>query len=365
MSEKQLALALFCFDGENAAAKARKSFEHKLSAAGHAVLQTTILRVNAKHAASVHDPRRVVAGTLTSALTWGLFGLIAGTNRIESLIIWAVLGAICGGAYAYFSEHVLRKSELARIGAGLGPGTSALIITAETSDPQNLLGASAAYAPSAASVAVIAPDLTARVFSGSEAAIELPHDAPGAAIAVDQASLLRMLLLRYPDPKTAGKVAASVTKAAPTGGRSLQVELVIENDGDGHRHVTAPASGTAAMARSDVVSWGLFGVLFGAITGAIGGGGILGFLEDGLVTGIAWAVFGLAAGMLYGLWAGRSLSTGRLKGIGPLLSPGTSVVLGWADGAANGALEPLTRPGSQHLMLTFNPVEHGAVLDAV
>jgi len=275
-----------------------------------------------------------------------------------------VLGAICGGAFAYFSEHVLTKSELARIGASLDQRSSALIIAAETTDPEHLLTASAAYAPSAASVAVIAPDLTARVFSGAHAAIELPHGAPGAAVAMNETALVSMLLFRYPDPKTAARVAASVTKAAPNGDAPLQVELVIENDGDGRRHVTDPARGTGAMARSDVVSWGGFGVVFGAIVGLAGGGGILGFLEDGVVTGVAWAAFGLVAGLLYGLWAGRSVSARRLKGIGPLLAPGTSVVLGWIGGPVDGALEPLTRPDSERLVLMFNPVEHGAVLEA-
>lgn len=65
MSDRQVAVALFCFSDEHAAAKARKPLEHTLSAAGHAVLQTTILNVDAKHAASVHDPRRVLAGVLT------------------------------------------------------------------------------------------------------------------------------------------------------------------------------------------------------------------------------------------------------------------------------------------------------------
>src|SRR5262249_39122105 len=133
MSDKQAAGALFCFDSENAAAKARKPFEAKLGAGGDNVLRTAHPEGEGKRPASVHDPRRVLAGMLTPALTWGLFGLIAGTNKVESTIIWAVLGAICGGAYAYFAEHVLTKSELARIGASMDPRSSALLIAAETS----------------------------------------------------------------------------------------------------------------------------------------------------------------------------------------------------------------------------------------
>jgi hypothetical protein len=34
---------------------------------------------------------------------------------------------------------------------------------------------------------------------------------------------------------------------------------------------------------------------------------------------------------LYGLWAGRSISARRLKGIAPLLKPGTSVLVAWDE----------------------------------
>src|SRR5690349_20701480 len=100
MSERNLSLALLCFGGEGAAGKARKPLEAKLGSNGDRVVQTTVLRVNHKHKATVYDARRVLAWTLTAALTWGLFGLVAGTNKFESTVIWAVLGAICGGAYA-------------------------------------------------------------------------------------------------------------------------------------------------------------------------------------------------------------------------------------------------------------------------
>src|ERR1044071_3532423 len=74
------------------------------------------------------------------------------------------------------------------------------------------------------------------------------------------------------------------------------------------------------------------GLVCGALAGATGGGGFVGFLEGGLVTGVAWGLFGLGAGALYGLWAGRATSARRLEGIGPILAPGTSTLLAWAEG---------------------------------
>lgn len=367
MSDSQLTMALLCFGGDKTAGTAHRSLESKFRSSGEDdVLETTVLRVNAKHKASVYDPRRVVQGTLTPALTWGLFGLLAGTNHWLSLVVWAVIGAICGGLYTYLFEHVASKSELARIGERLDAPASALLITVLTSAPKRLLEDSAVASPTTASVAVIDSALGTRVFAGRGAAVELPPRSSVDGDAHDATPVLGMILCRYPYPKDAARVAADVSKPPTSPHDALpRIELVIETDRSGRRRVTDPKHGTAAMARSDIVSWGVFGVVFGAIAGLAGGGGILGFLKDGLVTGIGWAVFGLAAGALYGMWAGRSVSARRLMGIGPVLPPNTSALLAWTDGRAKQAIpSTFERSGSKGLVLWFTPVDGGAVLEA-
>jgi hypothetical protein len=363
MSARQVAVVLVCFGGKKAAGKARKPLATKLRANGDNVLQTTILQVDAKRKASVHDVRRVVAGTLTAALTWGLFGLVAGTNKVESTIVWAVLGALCGGAWAYWTEHILTKSELERIGRKLPADSSALLTYLETSDPAQVLVAGGGYGPSAASVAVIDADLTARVFAGVADPLEVPQGSSSGPV-FNQTSVLSMLLYRYSETEVAGQVAAKLAKA-PAADGAPRIELVIETEPGGRRRVVDPTHGTVAWARSDVVSWGGFGLVFGAIVGATGGGGVAGFLKGGVATGIGWAIFGLVAGALYGLWAGRSISARRLEGIGPILSPGTSSLLAWADGAVGEhGLDGLERPGAQRLVLSFDPVPGGALIEA-
>ena len=95
--------------------------------------------------------------------------------------------------------------------------------------------------------------------------------------------------------------------------------------------------------------------------GASGGG----ILKGGLITGIGWGLFGLFAGALYGLWAGRSVSARRLKGIRPLIAPRSSMLLAWAEGSVSQqTIDTLTAPQSQRLVLHFNPTEHGAILEA-
>ena len=171
-----LGVLLGCFDGTKAAGKARRSLDAQLKAQGAALLDSVVIQVNAKHKASVYDPRRVVQGTLTATLTWGLFGLVAG--GLKSAAIWAILGAVCGGLWAYYTEHLLRKDELARIGARLPANSSALVIFAESSDPRSLLKAAAAHTPATASVAVVDDDLGARVFAGATDPIEVARS-PG------------------------------------------------------------------------------------------------------------------------------------------------------------------------------------------
>jgi len=348
---RPVSLLVACFGGPGDARKARHGIESAVGSGGGTVLETTILRVSRKHKASVWDPRRDLMGVLAPAITWGLFGFLAGTNRVASLVIWAVLGAICGGLYAYFAEHLLTKPELARIGRGLAAESSALATFAETSDPESLVKAASTQGATVASVAAIDAELNARV---------LGDDGSSSAGSKD---VLSMILLRYSDPSAAESAASRLADGKTKPRNPVRVELLIKTDSSGRRHVADPTHGEKAMSKSDVASWGGFGLVFGAIAGALGGGGILGFIEGGLVTAIAWGVFGLAAGALYGLWAGRSISARRLRGVGGLLPPSTSMLIAWnARPVTATTLEPLVMDGSKRLVLAFSTVDGGAVI---
>ena len=118
------------------------------------------------------------------------------------------------------------------------------------------------------------------------------------------------------------------------------------------------------MVKSDVVGWGLFGVAYGVIVGFAGNGGALSSIENGVVVGVLWAIFGLFAGALYGLWAGRGVSARRLKGVGALLPPDSSMILAWADGAVTEEkIGALSTPNAKTVSLRFSPVAHGAILE--
>jgi hypothetical protein len=357
-TRRQLGILLACFGDRKAAGKVRHPLEDKLRSDGDVILDTTEVQVNAQHKASVHDLSRLWKGTAVVTLTWGLFGLAA--NGWKGLLIWAVVGAVCGAAFTYYSLHHVTKAELASIGTHMPANSSALLTFAETSDPRRLLAATAGHDTSAASAAVVSPELSATVFAGADNPIEVSHSSGSQALSANETSVVSMIVLRYPDVDAAKETADRVAKAK-SDGAGAQLELVIKVDADGRRHVTDPKFGPKAWAKSDIVSWGLFGVVVGAIAGAFGGG----IFKGAVLTGVGWALFGLFAGSLYGLWVGRSTTARRLKGIGPILAPGSSMLLAWAQGPVTRAtIDSLAAPNAERLILLFNAIEGGAVLEA-
>src|SRR5262249_49181077 len=156
------------------ARKARRSFEAQVGAHGDTVLDSTVVEVTTKHKAFGYDPHRLLPGTVVPALTWGLFGLVLGSSGWVSAIIWAVIGAVCGGLFSYYSVTHLSKREWAQIGRRLPANSSILALFVETDDVRALLKSTDGLHPATASVARITTDLGAQVFAGSGMALEVP-----------------------------------------------------------------------------------------------------------------------------------------------------------------------------------------------
>jgi hypothetical protein len=356
-SDRQLALLLACFDGRKTAAKTRSGLEGRLRAQGDELLDTVVLEIDKKHKASVRDPRRILWGTVTVTIVWGLCGL-TGAYGGWSVLFWGAVGAVGGLLFLYYTLHHLTKSDLASIGSALPPESSALATWVGTKDGRRLLDAVAVQTPSAASVAIIGADLTPHVYAGSADSAELP---PRSADLRGESTVLSMVMLRYPRRETAKELALK-----PPADSVLEVEMIIRRDSDGSRHVSDPYFGVKAMAKSDLLWWGGFGLVFGALLGVAGGGGVLGFIEDGVLTAIAWAVVGLGVGAVYGLVFGKAVSARRLKSVGSLLAPGTSILMAWVDAKSplsESALDAYSRPGSERLVLNLNSSGHGAILE--
>jgi uncharacterized membrane protein len=353
---KQLSILLLCFDGQKSASRARGTIDAQLRSRGDDILDVVVGQVDAKHKARVYDPRRVRAGTLIPVLTWGIFGLLTGGGLIGA-VASGLLGAVCGGLGAYFVEHVLSRSQLEHIGKGLPAQSSALLCFVDTSDPQSLLAAGEGPTPTAASVVIVRDDMTAESLVGQQEPVHVSDTTTQSA----ESTLLNMITVRYPDSATAGQIAVRL-EVGEKESDAPQVEMVLSADRDGGTHVTDPHHGARYMARSNVVSWGAFGLLFGAIAGGVGGG-ILGIVNNAIVTGVAWGLFGLVAGVLYGSWAGQAITARRLKGIRRLLRSGTSILLVWAERPlSQETAAVLDQAGSQQFIVGFKPVKSGSTL---
>lgn len=351
----RLCVLIACYAARGGAARARREVDKTIRVSGGAVLDHVVVKINGKGMASVYDPRRTVAGALTPALTWGVFGLLAG--GLDSLVVWAVLGFVSGGLYAYFFEHLLTKQELGRLGRQLPAGSSALVAFVRGTDADKVLAALTSSAPVTASVAAIRADLSATVQSTP----------PGSGVG-SAGDGLTMIIARYAGERGA-RVALAHAIPSKQKDKSLPlIELFVETNGEGRRRVSDPNNSGTALSIPDAISWAAFGLVWGLIVGFAAGGGILSFIENGVVVGVLWGIFGLVAGTLYGLWAGRGVSARRLKGIGPLLGPNTSAVVAWADGSLNdAAIKRWAEGATDRLYLRFAPVAGGAALarDAV
>lgn len=356
----RLCVLLTCFKGSKTARKIRKSLDGKIKEDGNFIIDEVVLQVNEKRKVRIYDPRKVLAGLLTPALTWGIFGVLS--SGLRGLVTWAVIGSICGGLYAYFTEHALSKAELKRVGQALPPDSSALVSFIQSSGPETILTRTSPFKPNSASLAVIAPDLTAYVSNSQPSTRGASELLTVSQAPANRDALLSMLLFRYLGRDTAEKVEAEVGREP--GASTVQTELVFAVNKERTIRITNPAKGAKAMARSDLISWGLFGVIYGAVIGFTDNPGIFSILGRGIETGIAWAVFGLFAGYLGGLWVGQAMSPRRLKGIISFLEPDTSLVLAWGEGhVAPEMITGLEREASQKLILKFYPTRNGAVLE--
>jgi hypothetical protein len=363
LAQAKVCLLLACFRGARGAAKVRRDLDRRITTSGGSVLDEVILRVDSRHRARVYDPRRVLAGALTSALTWGVFGLL--TGGVASGGVWAIIGVACGGLFAYYTEHLLTKDELRRIGRQLPGDSSAVAAFVRTSDGRQLLSSAAPSEPTEASVAAIGSDLSATVLAGAAMPVQSSSAPPGGGpLPAHRGSALSMLLLRYPGDKAARRELARHQPAHHKDAQAVQTELIFEAPGAGRLKVSDPAQGAWAFAKSDLISWGLFGVVYGLIIGLVSNHGIFSAVTDTAAAGIICAVFGLAAGALYGLWAGRAVSARRLKSVRALLPPGTSTVLAWSEtDLTQQAVDDWSGPGSERLIVRFNPVGDGVLLE--
>jgi hypothetical protein len=327
-------------------------------------LDQVILRVTCGQKATVYDPHRVAAGTLIAAVTWGVFGLLSG--GVSGLGVWAILGAVCGGLFAYYREHLLTKDELRRLGRRLPGDSSAFVAFVQGGDGAQILSSVAPSEPAEASVAAIGPDLSARVLAGAAQPQETSSaPAGGGPVPLTNAARLSMLLLRYRGTDTAKRTMVRARARCGGDGQGVQPELVIEARDHGQPKATDPTQlGAARYSKSDMISWGCsawptarssapwpiteYSALSRPLPSPASPGPRSAWPPE-RCTGCGRAVPCLAADS---------------AASGPLLPPDTSTVVAWSEAnLTDQTVGEWAEPGSERLILRFNPVSGGALLE--
>ena len=301
--DSKVCVLLACFAGAKRASKVRGQMGKAIRADGGSILDEVVLVVGAARKARVYDPRRTLAGALTPALTWGLFGLLVG--GLQGLGVWGVLGAICGGGYAYLTEHLLTKDELKQIGERLPADSSAIAVFVQGSDPERMLS----------SVSSLQADdgQHRRDRSGSlrRGLRRWSHRVETSGATGDATSPGETTVLRMCSCASRGSMVLdrrSELRAPPKrpDPREPQVEIVIQANEEGRRRVVDPSHGHGRHVEERRRQLGRLRSRLRRDRRLRRRRGALGAVDSGLIVGISWAIFGLVAGALYGLVGGTS-----------------------------------------------------------
>ena len=187
----------------------------------------------------------------------GVFGLLSG--GLIGLIVWAVIGAVCGGLFAYYREQPLSGRHLRRTGEEMQTDSSAIVVFVKCRADEPVLSSAAAYGPTATLVA-IAAELSARVLIGARGPTEVSDEVPAKQVPpAGRSTLLNMLLVRLPGQHAVRQTLAELAPAKTPDPSFPQVEVVLESDARGGLHVHSSNLGVRASARSSLISWGCWG----------------------------------------------------------------------------------------------------------
>ena len=132
-----LGILLVSFDEPKKAQQVKQTLVKEIKQDGDLILDEMVMRIDEKRKVHVYEMGKAARGAAIVAVTWGAFGLLYGGLR--GLVIWAVIGAICGGMYMYYVAHSLSDAELKNIARRMPPNSSVLLAFLKTSHAQQII----------------------------------------------------------------------------------------------------------------------------------------------------------------------------------------------------------------------------------
>jgi len=350
-------ILLVCFDEPKRAQQVKEALGKEIKQGGDLILDEMVMRVDEKRRVYVYEMGKAARGAAVVAVTWGAFGLL--TGGLRGLVIWAVIGAVCGGIYMYYVAHTLSDAELKNIARCMPPNSSVLLAFLKTSHAQQIIDSVSRYSPAASSLVTVGEGMATSVISGTSDKAEQPSPTSTPVQAgADGDNPLSILVFRYTGHQTARQVEAELKEEWKKAGDAIQTEVMIEVDEQKKVHVYNPSTGVRAQAISSMISWGLSGLIVGVLTGLFSGGGLLGSLSSGVTLLITWGLFGIVAGALAAFVVNRAIPTSRLRKLSALMQADTSVILALVQGTyTHQMISDLSTHDAKMLIIRINATQ--------
>jgi uncharacterized membrane protein len=144
-------IVLFAFRGEKRASDVLEDIERGQKMSGYRILAQAVVERNVQGKVTVHEPGRGGVGGTMGAVAGGLLGLFGGPLAV---VVLAIGGGVAGGIAGHFAGRAIPAEDLRKFGDALPPDSSGLVVLAEDTEAERIVGELEGYAVDVVTVTV-------------------------------------------------------------------------------------------------------------------------------------------------------------------------------------------------------------------
>jgi uncharacterized membrane protein len=144
-------IVLFAFRGEKRAGDVLEDIERGQKMSGYRILAQAVVERNVQGKVTVHEPGRGGVGGTMGAVAGGLLGLFGGPLAV---VVLAIGGGVAGGIAGHFAGRAIPAEDLRKFGDALPPDSSGLVVLAEDTEAERIVGELQGYAVDVVTVTV-------------------------------------------------------------------------------------------------------------------------------------------------------------------------------------------------------------------
>jgi uncharacterized membrane protein len=167
-------IVLFSFVGAARAGEVMRDLDAGQKLAGYKIVSHAVVERDAQGKVHVHEPGRGGVGGTAGAVAGGLLGLLAGP---AGGLLLATAGGVLGGLAGHFAGRAIPAEDLQRLGAALPPDSSGLVVLAEDTEAEKLVGDLQGYQANVVTIAV-GDELSGEVAAAVAAEVAEKQGAP-------------------------------------------------------------------------------------------------------------------------------------------------------------------------------------------